>query len=81
MSIGWAFTFWSLLYVVLLVVPFYIMRNGQKWRDEMAEKKDREKLAKAEKEAKAVEADIEAQETDDDNRSVHEQESSHKEKT
>lgn len=54
MGTGWAFTMWSLLYVILLGVAFYIMAKGQTWRDELAEKKSRAKLAQTEREAKDI---------------------------
>jgi MFS family permease len=39
MGVGWAFTFLALLYVGLLGVVFWIMRDGMRWRQELAEKR------------------------------------------
>lgn len=39
MNPGWAFTFIALVYVALLGLVFWIMRDGMKWRQELAEKK------------------------------------------
>jgi hypothetical protein len=39
MNPGWAFTFLALVYVVLIGVVFWIMRDGMKWRQEGEEKK------------------------------------------
>lgn len=39
MNPGWAFTFLAFIYVVLIIVVFWIMRDGMKWRQELAEKK------------------------------------------
>ncbi|KAF2257708.1 MFS general substrate transporter [Lojkania enalia] len=35
MNPGWAFTFIALAYVVLVVVVFWMMRNGMQWRQEV----------------------------------------------
>lgn len=50
MNPGWAFTFMGLVYACLIVVVFVIMKNGMKWRKELAEKKKRrsEEQAKGE---------------------------------
>jgi MFS family permease len=50
MGVGWAFTFLALLYVLLLGVVFWIMRDGMKWRQELAEKR---RVKKEEEERKA----------------------------
>jgi CBS-domain-containing membrane protein len=49
MNPGWAFTFLALIYVVLIIVPFWVMKNGMRWRQEheatkrlRAEQKDKE---------------------------------------
>lgn len=39
MNPGWAFTFLALVYVVLIAVVFWIMRDGMKWRQEAEEKR------------------------------------------
>jgi hypothetical protein len=39
MNPGWAFTFLALVYVMLIAVVFWIMRDGMKWRQEGEEKK------------------------------------------
>ncbi|KAF1938015.1 MFS general substrate transporter [Clathrospora elynae] len=52
MNPGWAFTFLALIYVVLIGVVFWIMRDGMRWRQELAEKKG---LKKEEDERKAQE--------------------------
>jgi hypothetical protein len=39
MNPGWAFTFLALIYVTLLGVVFTVMKDGMKWRQELAEKK------------------------------------------
>jgi hypothetical protein len=39
MNPGWAFTFLALVYVALLGVVFLVMRDGMKWRQELAEQK------------------------------------------
>lgn len=43
MDPGWAFTFIALVYVVLIVVVFWVMKSGMKWRQEG----DRRKIEKA----------------------------------
>ena len=55
MNPGWAFTFIAFIYVVLLGVVLWIMRDGMKWRQELAEKK---RIKKEEKEKKAREMDM-----------------------
>ncbi|KAF2705054.1 MFS general substrate transporter [Pleomassaria siparia CBS 279.74] len=45
MNPGWAFTFIALIYVALILVIFWIMRDGMKWR-EAAEASRAEKAAK-----------------------------------
>ncbi|TKA75443.1 hypothetical protein B0A55_04884 [Friedmanniomyces simplex] len=62
MNPGWAFTLVALVYVALLPVVFLIMAKGQKWRTQLAEKKDRAKMAKA---AAAAVVDVEASSNDD----------------
>ncbi|KAK5722811.1 hypothetical protein LTR15_006044 [Elasticomyces elasticus] len=71
MNPGWAFTLIALIYVALLPVLFLIMAKGQKWRTELAEKRQR---AEEIKEAATVEADVEAAEAiaTPDNRSTNE---------
>lgn len=39
MNPGWAFTFLALVYVVLIGVVFWVMRDGMRWRQESEEKK------------------------------------------
>jgi hypothetical protein len=39
MNPGWAFTLLALVYVVLLGVVFTVMRDGMRWRQELAEMK------------------------------------------
>lgn len=39
MNPGWAFTLLGLVYAVLIVVVFWIMKNGMRWRLELEEKK------------------------------------------
>ncbi|KAF2025807.1 MFS general substrate transporter [Setomelanomma holmii] len=39
MNPGWAFTFLALVYVLLIGVVLWVMRDGMKWRQELAEKK------------------------------------------
>ncbi|CAO2656604.1 Nn.00g054070.m01.CDS01 [Neocucurbitaria sp. VM-36] len=39
MNPGWAFTFLALVYVVLIGVVFWVMRDGMEWRQEFEEKK------------------------------------------
>lgn len=39
MNPGWAFTFLALVYVVLIAVVFWVMKNGMRWRQELAEQK------------------------------------------
>ena len=39
MNPGWAFTFLAFIYVALLAVVLWVMRDGMKWRQELAEKK------------------------------------------
>lgn len=39
MNPGWAFTFLAFVYVLLIGVVFWIMANGMRWRQELAEKK------------------------------------------
>jgi hypothetical protein len=41
MNPGWAFTFLGLVYVLLVGVVLWVMRDGMKWRQELAEKKRR----------------------------------------
>ncbi|KAK1088479.1 hypothetical protein LTR33_000520 [Friedmanniomyces endolithicus] len=57
MNPGWAFTLVALVYVALLPVVFLIMAKGQRWRTELADKKDRAQIAK---EAAALVVDAEA---------------------
>jgi MFS family permease len=42
MNAGWAFTFWGLVYVVLIGALFWIMRSGRGWREDV-ERKRRER--------------------------------------
>lgn len=44
MNPGWAFTFLALIYVVLIGVVFWIMRDGMRWRQELDEKKRIQKV-------------------------------------
>lgn len=46
MNPGWAFTFLALIYVVLIGVVFWVMRDGMRWRQELAERKRLEKERK-----------------------------------
>ncbi|KAI4921404.1 hypothetical protein J4E85_008749 [Alternaria conjuncta] len=53
MNPGWAFTFIALIMAVLLGVVFWVMKDGMKWRQELAEKRrlkseEQEKRAKQE---------------------------------
>ncbi|EDU50639.1 conserved hypothetical protein [Pyrenophora tritici-repentis Pt-1C-BFP] len=53
MNPGWAFTFIAFIYVILLGVVLWVMRNGMKWRQKLAEKKKLQSEAKEkEKEAR-----------------------------
>lgn len=64
---GWAFTLISMIYVVYLGMVFLIMKYGQQWRAEAAEKKKRQVEAAA-----AVAAvDVESQ-SNIDTQSIHE---------
>ena len=64
---GWAFTLLALIYVFYMLLVFWIMKNGQRWRAENAEKK----RAKAAEAAQAEEnMDLENQSTND-SQSVH----------
>jgi Na+/melibiose symporter-like transporter len=48
LNAGWAFTLVGLIYVVLTPSVFYIMKHGQRWRNEAAEKKAaKEELVRA----------------------------------
>jgi len=47
---GWAFTFIAFIYVALLGVVVWMMRDGMKWKQELAEKK---RLQREEKENEA----------------------------
>jgi MFS family permease len=49
MNPGWAFTFLALIYVVLIIVVFWVMRDGMRWRQEHEERK-RVKAEKKERE-------------------------------
>lgn len=42
MNPGWAFTLLGLVYVCLISVVFWIMKNGMRWRKEAADKKNHE---------------------------------------
>ncbi len=57
MTIGWAFTFLSILYALSISIALVIMKKGQMWREETNEKKRR----KQEAEHAALEADVEKQ--------------------
>lgn len=46
MGPGWAFTFLAGVYVVLIGVVFWVMRDGMRWRGEMDEKKRKKREAK-----------------------------------
>jgi hypothetical protein len=52
MGPGWAFTFLAGVYVVLIGVVFWVMRDGMKWRGEMEEKR----RLRREREAEGVSA-------------------------
>jgi hypothetical protein len=39
MNPGWAFTFLGLVYLLMIPMIFWMMKQGQKWRDEVAQKK------------------------------------------
>ncbi|KAF1842715.1 MFS general substrate transporter [Cucurbitaria berberidis CBS 394.84] len=51
MNPGWAFTFLALVYVILIVVVYWVMRDGMRWRQEQEEKKrtEKEKTGRREK--------------------------------
>ncbi|KAH7372300.1 major facilitator superfamily domain-containing protein [Pyrenochaeta sp. MPI-SDFR-AT-0127] len=55
MNPGWAFTFLALVYVVLIGVVFWVMRDGMRWRQELAEKK-RVKKEETERQGRGEEA-------------------------
>lgn len=40
MGIGWAFTFLALVYVILILAVFWLMRCGMRWRNEAKAKKE-----------------------------------------
>lgn len=46
MNPGWAFTFIGLVYVALLPVALWVMRDGMKWRQELAEKRRKAQMEK-----------------------------------
>lgn len=69
MTPGWAFTFLALVYAVLILVAFLIMKKGQSWRAAAAEKKRKEEAEKA----SSAEADVENQ-SKSSQYSVHEKE-------
>lgn len=71
MNPGWAFTFLGLIYVLLIPVIFLIMKNGQRWRKERAERKERA-MQRAFEEQQPAATDIEARSID--NGSHHEKE-------
>ncbi|RMZ66809.1 MFS transporter [Pyrenophora seminiperda CCB06] len=52
MNPGWAFTLIAFIYVVLLGVILWVMRDGMKWRQQLAEKK---KIQREEQESKGRE--------------------------
>ncbi|KAF2109371.1 major facilitator superfamily domain-containing protein [Lophiotrema nucula] len=56
MNPGWAFTFLALVYVVLIAVVFWIMRNGLRWRQEEEERKAREEAGRG---VRDVDVDVE----------------------
>lgn len=43
MGIGWAFTFWGVLFVGLVGAVFWVMGNGLRWRREGEERRRRER--------------------------------------
>jgi cyanate permease len=49
MNPGWAFTFIALIYVLLIAVVFWIMRDGMKWREETEQKRARKDVRRWEK--------------------------------
>ncbi|KAI4648022.1 hypothetical protein J4E93_004433 [Alternaria ventricosa] len=55
MNPGWAFTFIALIMAVLLIVVFWVMKNGMKWRQELAEKR---RLKSEEQEKKAKQEEV-----------------------
>ena len=61
MNPGWAFTFIALVYVVYILMVFLLMKKGQQWRAEGAEKKKLEETRAAARE----EEDLESQSTAD----------------
>ena len=67
MNPGWAFTFFALVFAVYILMVFLLMKKGQKWRAEAAEKKKQKK----EQAAAQEEADLESQSTAD-HHSTHE---------
>ena len=70
MNPGWAFTFIALIYVAYILVVFWIMKKGQGWRAEVAERKRQEEARAAAEEA---EADVENQSNADNQSSVEEE--------
>lgn len=63
MNPGWAFTFFALVYVLLISVIFLLMNKGQQWRTEATEQKAEKQRAKArELDACTQAPSIEAQE-------------------
>lgn len=60
MNPGWAFTFIALIYVVLIGVVFWIMKDGMTWREE-AERRKMEKVAKKREKQGTGDVDVEAE--------------------
>ncbi|PSN59496.1 MFS general substrate transporter [Corynespora cassiicola Philippines] len=48
MNPGWAYTFMAFVYLVLIVVVFWVMKNGMKWRLETEAKKTEKEHARIE---------------------------------
>lgn len=56
MNPGWAFTLIALIYIVYILMVFWIMKKGQKWRAEAAEKKRQREAQTAARENDDVES-------------------------
>ncbi|KXS99593.1 hypothetical protein AC578_2223 [Pseudocercospora eumusae] len=57
-GIGWAFTFLALMYVVLILAVFWLMKAGMRWREEKKASKE-EDAAKERKEEEKEKSDVE----------------------
>lgn len=74
MNPGWAFTLLALIYAFYIIVVFWIMKNGMRWRTEAAEKQKRKE---AERTAAEAAEDVESH-SNSDNHSSNEKEMEHK---